>query len=187
MKKKVLITFILLLAIVVILIINYKTILKLFYRTEYSDYVEKYSQEYDIDKYLIYSIIKAESNFDSNAQSNKGAIGLMQIMDKTAKDLVDEETDYEVGITLFNPEKNIELGTKYFRYLLDIYNNIELSITAYNAGIGNVDKWIEEGILNSDGSNVENIPYNETNMYVRRILNNYKVYKICYENNENDS
>ena len=61
--------------------------------------------------------------------------------------------------------------------LLQKYENIELAVTAYNAGIGTVDNWIEKGIIKSDGSDIENIPYKETNNYVRKILRDYKIYR----------
>lgn len=65
--------------------------------------------------------------------------------------------------------------------LLNRYNkNYILAIAAYNAGIGNVDKWLEQGIISSDASNIENIPFKETNMYVRKILRDYKIYERLY-------
>lgn len=82
---------------------------------------------------------------------------------------------------LKNADMNIELGTKYFTKLIKYYGgNYNLAITAYNAGIGTVARWIEEGIIKPDGSDIENIPYKETNNYVRKILKNYKVYKELY-------
>ena len=71
----------------------------------------------------------------------------------------------------------MKYGTKYFSLLLDYYNNnYYLAIAAYNAGIGTVTKWIDDGIIKKDGSDIENIPYKETNNYVRKVLNNYKIY-----------
>lgn len=81
-------------------------------------------------------------------------------------------------IDLTDPETNIELGTAYFTKLLKYYKgNFNLAITAYNAGIGTVAKWIEQGTIKADGSDIENIPYTETNNYVRKILKNYEIYK----------
>ena len=153
---------------------------KLIYKKEYSEYVEKYAQSYNVDKNLVYAVIKAESNFNQNAKSYKDAIGLMQLVESTAKDVckkVDIQlTDDELKEKLLEPEININLGTKYLSILIEKYQNIEIAITAYNAGIGTVDNWIEKGIIKSDGSDIENIPYKETNNYVRKILRDYKIY-----------
>lgn len=134
-----------------------------------------------MDENLVYAVIKAESNFDPNAKSSKDAIGLMQLMENTAKDIIKKVdlqiSDVELGEKLQEADININLGTKYLSILLERYNNIEIAITAYNAGIGTVDNWIEKGIIKADGSDVENIPYKETNNYVRKILRDYKIYK----------
>ncbi|MNT13252.1 Soluble lytic murein transglycosylase precursor [compost metagenome] len=82
---------------------------------------------------------------------------------------------------LFDPNVNIKLGTKYFAMLNEKYNNLELSLAAYNAGSGNVDSWIKNGIIKDDGSDIENIPFKETNNYVRKVINNYKIYKKIYK------
>ncbi len=172
-----------LIAIILIAICNAKNILKKFYRIEYSEYVEKYSKENNVDPLLIYSIIKAESNFDKDAKSNKGACGLMQLMDETAREVAQNAImEYEKGKTLYNPEQNIALGITYFKDLQDYFKNDGLALAAYNAGIGNVRKWIKQGSIKEDGSDLENIPYKETNMYVRKILKDYKIYKKLYVN-----
>ena len=157
-------------------------ILKKIYPIKYENYVEKYSKQCNVDPLLVYSIIKAESNFKSSAKSSSGAQGLMQIMEDTAKELSEKlENDSDIEIDLYDEEKNIMYGTEYYSYLLSHYNGtINLALAAYNAGIGNVDRWIKDGIIKEDGSNIENIPYKETNMYVRKILNNYTMYKKIY-------
>ena len=159
-------------------------ILKKIYPMEYAEYVEKYSKEYGVDPLLIFSIIKAESNFDADAKSSSNAIGLMQLMEPTARE-IDEQMmkSRENGeeLNLYDPEINIMYGTNYYSYLLQYFEgNMLLALTAYNAGIGNVNNWIEQGIIRQDGSNIENIPYKETNMYVRKIINNYKIYQELY-------
>ena len=154
-------------------------ILAIFYKKEYNEYVEKYAKEYGVDENLIYSIIKNESKYDANAVSSSEAKGLMQIMDNTVKDIVNgiEELEYNT-INIFDPETNIHLGTNYISELLRKYNNVvPIAVAAYNAGIGNVDKWIENGTIKEDGSNIENIPFKETNIYVRKVLRDYKIFK----------
>lgn len=156
-------------------------IMKKLYPVKYSEYVEKYAREYNIDKYMVYAIIKAESNFDEKAKSESNAIGLMQIMETTA---IETANKMELEITeedLFNPEVNIKIGLNYFAYLVEQYNNnYALAIVAYNAGIGNVDKWIKNGTIKQDGTDIENVPFKETNNYVRKILRDYEIYKGLY-------
>lgn len=157
-------------------------IMKKIYPKTYDEYVYKYAVEYDIDPFLVYAVIKAESNFDKNAISNQNAKGIMQIMDSTAKDVagnIMSETNFESEM-LFDVETNIKIGTKYLSDLLQKYGNYYVAVAAYNAGIGTVDKWISDGIINADGSNIENIPYKETNNYVRKIVRDYKIYNDLY-------
>lgn len=153
---------------------------KIIYKKEYSEYVTKYAEEYNVDENLIYAVIKAESNFKPNAKSNKDAVGLMQLMKDTAKEVAKriniQISDEEFEEKLLEPDLNINLGTKYLSILIEQYQNIEIAVTAYNAGIGTVNNWIEKGIIKQDGSDVENIPYKETNNYVRKILRDYKIY-----------
>lgn len=158
-------------------------ILKKIYKTNYSEYVYKYSQENEIDPLLTFAIIKAESNFNRNIKSKSGAIGLMQLMESTAIEQA-EEVNEEIIVTesLYNPEINIKIGTKYYSKLIKKYNNnMLLALAAYNAGIGNVDNWIKQGIIKEDGSDIENIPFKETNNYIRKIIRDYKIYQNLYK------
>ena len=111
--------------------------------------------------------------------------GLMQIMEETADDIA---TRYGIDIdkenikeSVTNVQNNINIGTKYLSTLLDKYGNKEVAVAAYNAGIGTVDNWIAKNIIKADGSDIENIPYTETNNYVRKILRNYKIYQSIYK------
>ena len=174
--KKLLILLAIILLIIVVMICINKLMIKILYKKEYAEFVSKYSQEYGVDENLIYAIIKAESNFDTHVSSIKGAKGLMQLMDATAEDVAKK-----VGIKLteqdiLEPEININLGTKYISILLEKYECIEVVLAAYNAGSGNVDTWIGKGTIKPDGSDIENIPFKETNNYVRKIMRDYKIY-----------
>lgn len=145
--------------------------------------MEKYSEENGLDKYLVYAVIKAESNFDPNVKSNADARGLMQLMEETAveRSNVIENEDID-AYDLYDPETNIKLGTSYLSYLLELYDgNTVLAIIAYNAGLGNVKQWIKDGVIKPDGSDIENIPYKETENYVRKILRDYQMYLKIYE------
>lgn len=188
MTKKTIITLLILIIILALVFILFKMIrvqdiiLKEVYPIEYSEYVEKYAKENNIDKYMIYAIIKAESDFNPEVTSGSGAKGLMQLMEETAIERSNAIYDEAVqSHDLYDPELNIALGTSYFAYLLELYNgNTVLALTAYNAGLGNVEQWIKDGIIKSDGSDIENIPYKETNNYVRKILRDYKIYEKIY-------
>lgn len=157
-------------------------ILMYLYPKKYEDYVYQYSNELGIDPMLTFAIIKTESNFKEDTVSRSGAIGLMQLMESTAKEQAEKlEIEYSQEM-LYHPEENIKLGLYYFDTLLTYFNdNYLLAFVAYNAGIGNTQKWINDGIINDKGEGTENIPFTETNMYVRKIVRNYKIYKDLYE------
>lgn len=180
--KKGIIIAIIILIIIVVFIATKEVLLKNIYPMKYKEYVEKYAQEYEVDELLIYAMIKAESNFKTNSVSSSGAIGLMQLMEETAKEVAQKiEYRYTSKEELFEPELNIRLGTYYFSELLQRYEgNVALALTAYNAGTGTVNNWIEKGIIKPDGSDIENIPYQETNIYIRKILRDYEIYIKLY-------
>lgn len=166
--------------ILIVTIIFRNIILKINYPQKYSEYVEKYAKEFEVEKELIYAMIKAESNFKHDAVSSKEALGLMQILESTAYEVANELKLEITKEEIINPETNICLGTKYISNLIKRYENIELAVASYNAGIGNVDNWIEEKKIKEDGTDIENIPFKETNNYVRKILRDYKIYKELY-------
>lgn len=186
MKKKILIIILIFIILFSVFIFKNK-ILKIMYPKTYSEIVTTYAEQYKVDENLVYAVIKAESNFRSNAESNKSAIGLMQIVEDTAVDVAKKSNinieSQNIREELLKEDNNINVGTKYLSILLSKYGNIEVALAAYNAGIGTVDNWIEKQVIKSDGSDIENIPYKETNNYVRKILRDYKIYEKLYSYN----
>ena len=150
--------------------------IRLIYPLRYEDYIEEYSDRYGLDKYLVMAVIKAESNYIYNAHSGV-ARGLMQITDSTADWIAGklgcefEREDIE------NPEININMGCYYLRYLLDYYNeDVNLALAAYNAGMGNVNKWLADSESGTENS-LDSIPFSETERYLSRIEKGIKIYQ----------
>jgi soluble lytic murein transglycosylase len=150
---------------------------------KYEETVTKYSEEYELDPLMIYSIIKVESSFDENAESNKGARGLMQITPSTGEWIAEKLKIEEFhSDDLFIPEINIMMGTWYFNYLAEKFDNdISLVIAAYNAGPGKVQNWLKDKETSENGQDLNNIPYKETENYIKKFDNTYEQYKELYK------
>ena len=183
-KKKIVLILSILIILIVAIIVEKDTINKFLYPKKYSQYVEKYSNEYNLDDNLVYSVIKAESKFRPKAQSYKGAKGLMQISDIT-RDWAMEELDME-NIDIFDPETNIMIGCWYLNKLYKEFGSIDLVVAAYNGGSGNVRKWLNNNEYSNDGQILHNIPFEETSDYVRKVSKNYKKYNDIYNKKGRD-
>ena len=148
---------------------------------KYSDLVNEYSEKYEVDPLLVLSVIKAESNFNKNAISNKGAKGLMQIMDSTGE-WISETLGIEdfSSEKLLNPEVNVEFGCWYLNNLISEFDDLSLALAAYNGGSGNVTKWLKNPEYSIDGKSLTYIPFKETKKYVDKVTLNYNIYKFFY-------
>ena len=156
---------------------------KIEYAKKYEEYVKKYSSEFNVDENLVYSIIKAESDFDQDALSSQGAVGLMQIMPETFLHDIKDALKIDGGVeVLYNPDINIRAGVYYLSYLLEHFGSSRTAIASYNAGIGNVSKWIKDGnIADFDGElMIDEIPFFETRVYVKKVEFYYKKYSELY-------
>lgn len=149
---------------------------------KHKEVILKYSKEYDLDPYLVLSVIKAESKFNPEACSNKDAMGLMQITGDTADWIAKEMelTDYTVD-KLYDEEYNIKMGCWYLNNLRKEFNTEGLYLAAYNAGRGRVKEWLKDSRYSEDGKILSYIPYAETNNYVNKVENYHKIYKNIYE------
>ena len=150
---------------------------------EYAKYVEKYCAKYDVPEEIVWAVIKTESGFDSSAVSNKGAIGLMQMLPDTFRWLTSDILhDYHDAGMLYHPETNIKYGTYYLSRLYAQFGDWDTAIAAYNGGEGNVSKW-----MGDDGKlTVNEIPfeYIETSTYVLKVNFRAERYKKLYASNE---
>lgn len=148
---------------------------------KYSEYIDSYSAEYDVDPLLVLSVIKTESDFNESALSNRGAKGLMQIMDKTGEWAAEEiGVNYFMPNMLFDPELNIRMGCWYLANLEMEFTDLDLVIAAYNGGSGNVNKWLKDPEYSKDGQKLDYIPFKETKKYVDKVNTNYSIYKYLY-------
>ena len=178
---KIIITVLILAVLIYIAFFWSNTVIKKRLPIKFEEHVTKYAMEYELDKYLVYSIICAESGFDREAESHVGAKGLMQLMPETAIWLNEK---YKLNIdaeNLFDAQTNIKLGCCYLSYLLERFDNeIPLVLAAYNGGEGNVKKWLNNEKYSKDGKTLYYIPYEETRNYVKKVSTYFELYKDIY-------
>ncbi len=157
-------------------------LLEYFYPIEYEEFVEKYSKEYELDEFFVYAVIHTESKFDEGAVSEAGAIGLMQIMEETAIECNEKaKFGYNIPEDLMSPEANIRIGCYYLNKLLNTFNgDKELALIAYNGGLGNAYKWLDDDEYADGDGGIDITPYKETNEYVDKVMKSYERYREIY-------
>jgi len=186
--RKIFCTLIILIAVIMAIGVGCKYVIKEnFFPYKYKEYVDKYSNQYNLDPLFVLAVIKTESKFDDDAQSHKNAVGLMQITVETGA-----WAAKEMGFNtfskddLYNEEYNIRMGCWYLRRLNDIFDgDLDLTIAAYNAGPTNVNTWLENEKYSSDGKSIDYIPFGETKKYVDKVDTYYHVYEYLYNRKEN--
>ena len=153
----------------------------LFPRPYWSD-LKRFSLSNGLDPYLVASLIRQESEFNPLAVSRANAVGLMQLLPKTGKVVAHQESLKHYNATeLFTPAVNLQLGTRYFRGMVDKFGgSFEHALAAYNAGSDRVEEWMGQGPYRDSPEFVESIPFTETREYVQAILRNAAVYKQLY-------
>jgi len=152
----------------------------LFPKPYWSD-LRKYSSQNSLDPYLVASLIRQESEFNPNAVSRANAVGLMQLLPKVGKGVAKQEKIRHFSTQqLFSPTVNMQLGTRYFRAMVDKFGAFEYALAAYNAGSDRVDDWLAQGKYRDPQEFVESIPFTETREYVQAILRNTSVYRQLY-------
>lgn len=178
-RKTALLIWVLLLSFTVFAVLKVRTDLqKVVFPKTFDAIVEEQAEEFGLDANLVYAVIKAESNFDPEAKSAVGAMGLMQMMPDTFRwmQTVLGETHEEEA--LYDPEVSVRFGCALLKILLSEYGDLTAALSAYNAGMGNVTSWLSDTAYSEDGKTLSLIPFSETRIYVRKVL----WYKEIYEN-----
>lgn len=154
------------------------------YRLAYTDTVQRYAAEYELDPYLVTAVMRCESSNNPDAVSRSGAIGLMQVMPETGEWIahkLDMDAIFDVQM-LYEPDVSVRFGCWYLRFLTDRFEGDTMQIiAAYNAGHGNVEKWLEDERFSLDGK-LTVIPFEETAQYYKRVMTAYDAYRTLYPN-----
>ena len=149
------------------------------YPLEHESEITASASAHGLDPYLVAAIIRSESSWDERASSHRGAIGLMQLMPETASDMVEkglvDPNRFSVD-QLTDPATNIEFGCAYLSYLMMYFNGAtDKAVAAYNAGMGNVDIWTQEGDILHNA-----ITFPETQAYLERVTMAQTRYRELY-------
>ena len=152
--------------------------IRFLYPRPFKNLVESASQRFGVEGNLIWAVMRQESAFDADVNSWVGAVGLMQLMPATGQE---EARLLEMGnADLWDPATNILLGASHLARLQKRFRRLEWAVAAYNAGSGSVGKWIKEGEDRPFDEWMEDIPYNETRNYVRKVMGNLFIYRVLY-------
>ena len=156
-------------------------VLKVLFPVAYWDLIRTYAPTRQLDPYLVAALIAQESTFDADIKSHANAIGLMQIVPPTGRSYARRLRipKYSVG-KLTDPQVNMRIGTAYFADLVDRFGGVAYALASYNAGPGPVARWIAERPGVAPDEFIDDIPYPETQNYVRKILGTAEDYRRLY-------
>ncbi len=147
---------------------------------EFTDLVTEYASKYGVPEYVVYAVIKTESDFVSNKVGENGEIGLMQLSEETFRRLLTmTKATLDTGI-LYDPATNIEYGTYYLSYLYTVYNRWDTVFAIYASDEVTVNLWREDPDYADDMGNLKVIPDEEVRDYVDRVNDAIAVYKRLY-------
>lgn len=148
---------------------------------KYQDIVEKYADAYDLERSMVNGVIFCESHFEPEAISSADAIGLMQVTQETGWWAAQQMGLDPNSIDLTDPDTNIRIGCWYLGWLMEKFDGEkETALAGYNAGHGNVQKWLADEKISADGITLEEIPYEETKGYVHKVMLVEKLYHYVY-------
>ncbi|GGE17560.1 transglycosylase [Marinithermofilum abyssi] len=178
-KRKLVIAFALLL---VFLLVATPLFNRWMYPLDYEEQIMYSSDATGADPFLIMAVIRVESKFDPNKKSRVGAQGLMQLMPHTVEWVIDRgHFSPAFRDNVHDPAINIHMGSWYLAGLIrEFHGNEVAAVAAYNAGPGNVKKWIQSGQWDGTRENLKQIPYGETRHYIQRVFFFHEKYKSLY-------
>ena len=155
---------------------------KRLYPRRYSAFVTKYCSDYGVPETIAYAVIKCESDFEQNAVSsaNPPALGLMQLTEETYEWVASLLGENPSAFDIYDPGTNIRYGVYLLSHLYRYYENWDTVFAAYNAGIGRVDKWLEDPEYSDGNGNLTYIPFKETRNYVKKVNNARDIYERLY-------
>jgi soluble lytic murein transglycosylase len=155
---------------------------RLWYPLEYEDAIRTEAARNGLDPALVAAVIEAESGFVPDSRSDRGAVGLMQVLPETARSIARlPGRPSPPPVRLEVPEVNIAYGTRYLRQLIDRHGGIDLALAAYNAGGSNVDRWLADARAGGRALEVpEDIPFPETRAFVERVGESTGIYRRAY-------
>ena len=180
--KRIIIIFVVISLALVTVCFGGNVVLKKLYPLDYKDAVEKYCEQYDVEKSLVFAVIKSESNFKSDAVSEVGAMGLMQLMPETFEWLQAKTGENFSKEMLFNSETSIKYGVFLIRLLMNEFEGETLTaVAAYHAGIGIVGQWIDNPDYSADGKTLDVVPYNDTKLYIEKVKTAKEIYEKLYD------
>ena len=160
----------------------YSAAYKLAYPLYYMSELNVIAKTLDIDPYFLISIVKEESHFDENAKSSTNAVGLMQIMPATANYVVSKlNMEIPALADIANPKTNLFIGCNYLKYLEDRFHDDLLVTAAYNGGEGSVNKWLRAYGYDDKDEFVENVQFEETRNYIKKVFRTYHMYRKIYK------
>ncbi len=171
------------LLILVFLFLSTSVFWKWMFPVKYIEEIFIHAEQNEIDPYLVMAIIRVESKFVPDRTSNKGAIGLMQIMPETAKwAATSAGIPYRTSEDLVMPLINLQLGAWYLGYLNKRFNGNTLAIIAsYNAGQNKVAGWLNDGTWDGSVDGIDGIPYGETRHYLQKVIFYHERYSKIYK------
>lgn len=148
---------------------------------KYQDSVVKYADSYGLERSLVNGVIFCESHFEPSAVSSADAVGLMQITEETAWWVAAQIGIDSEAIDLTDPETNVQIGCWYLKWLTEKFDGVtETALAGYNAGHGNVQKWLNNEEMSRDGITLDEIPYEETKTYVKKVQLAQRIYQYVY-------